>query len=66
MNTARTKIKNSKVLYLSQINLLKHLQGLGVFTSSDPKSKKENKVTQCFEAALFASDLGQKEKKEMT
>lgn len=31
MASARAKVRTSKVLYLSQVNLLKHLQGLGIF-----------------------------------
>lgn len=59
MQQARLKIKNSKVLYLSQINLMKHIQACGMFAQLDisSKSKKENRVAACYEAALFTSTL---------
>lgn len=69
MQTARAKVKSSKVLYLSQINLLKHLHGLGLFQQPEvggsAKAKKENKVIACFEQALFQSELSKREKADL-
>lgn len=63
MDKASQQITSSKVLYLSQLNLLKHLEGLGQLPSS-PKSAG-SRVISCFERALFASDLQSAERRSI-
>lgn len=60
MERATAAIKSSKVLYLSQLNLLRHLEGLGQLPSS-PKAAG-SRVISTFERALFQSDLQPAEK----
>ena len=55
MERATSVIKNSKILYLSQLNLLKHLEGLGQLPST-PKAAG-SRVISTYEKSLFCSDL---------
>ena len=71
LDQATGVIKTSKVLYLSQINLLKHLEGLGLiqgeerFAQSGKQRTFVSRVTKVFEKALFESDLIALDKKEV-
>jgi len=55
MERAANIIKNSKVLYFSQLNLLKHLEGIG-YLPSTPKAAG-SRVISTYEKAIFSSDL---------
>lgn len=55
MEKASAVVRNSKVLFLSQLNLLRHLEGLGQLPSS-PKSAG-SRVISTFEKALFTAEL---------
>ena len=71
LDQATGVIKTSKVLYLSQVNLLKHLEGLGLiqgeerFAQSGKQRTFVSRVTKVFEKALFESDLIALDKKEV-
>ena len=71
LDQATGVIKTSKVLYLSQVNLLKHLEGLGLiqgeerFAQSGKQRTFVSRVTKVFERALFESDLIALDKKDV-
>jgi len=71
LDQATAVIKNSKVLYLSQINLLKHLEGLGLVQvwpaqqSGNRQRAFASRVTDVYERALFESDLMLNDKREI-
>jgi len=71
LDQASSAIKDSKVLYLSQINLLKHLEGLGILSQHEQaqnqgkKQEKTQKVCICYEKAIFESDLTSFDKKDI-
>jgi len=63
MDKAISNIKSSKVLYLSQLNLMKHLEGLGQLPST-PKAAG-SRVISTYEKAIYNSELLQQEKQEI-
>lgn len=69
LDQATGAIKNSKVLYLSQVNLLKHLEGLDIVQALPNNGAKArgftSRVTTVFERALFESELTAYEKKDV-
>ena len=71
---ATIAILNYKVLYLSQVNLLKHLEGLGMIAGGQSetagnqgkvRNNYSSRVTEVFERALFDSELSTADKKEV-
>ena len=73
LDEATLAIRNYKVLYLSQVNLLKHLEGLGMISGGQAETGNQGKVrnnyssrvTEVFERALFDSELSTADKKEV-
>ena len=69
LDQATGVIKNSKVLYLSQLNLLKHLEGLGLVQHWPAQQGKQralaSRVTDVYERALFESELTASDKREI-
>ena len=63
MDRAILQVKSSKVLYLSQLNLMKHLEGLGQLPST-PKAAG-SRVISTYEKALFSSELPPQDKQEI-
>lgn len=57
MDRAIEKVRGSKVMYLSQLNLMKHLEGLGQLPST-PKAAG-SRVLSTYEKAIFSSELSQ-------
>lgn len=55
MDRAISSVKSSKVLYLSQLNLMKHLEGLQQLPST-PKAAG-SRVISTYEKAIFSSEL---------
>jgi len=55
MDRAGTSVKTQKILYLSQLNLMKHLEGLGQLPST-PKAAG-SRVISTYEKAIFNSEL---------
>lgn len=53
-------VKSSKVLYLSLLNLMKHLEGLGQLPST-PKAAG-SRVISTYEKAIFNSELSQQDR----
>jgi hypothetical protein len=60
MDRAISIIKSSKILYLSQLNFMKHLEGLGKLPST-PKAAG-SRVISTYEKAIFSSELSQTER----
>ena len=71
LDQATGVIKNSKVLYYSQANLLKHLEGLGYFQGEDRFAQNgkqrtyTSRVTKVYEKALFESELNAQDKRDV-
>lgn len=68
LDMATGAVKGSKVLYLSKVNLLKHLEGLGLIQSDLHQGKVKtftSRVTEAFEQALFESELTAIDKREI-
>lgn len=63
LERASQQVKSSKILYLSQLNLLKHLEGLGQLPST-PKAAG-SRVISTYEKAIFTSQLSQSERQEI-
>jgi tetratricopeptide (TPR) repeat protein len=63
IDKAINSVKPSKVLYLSQLNLMKHLEGLGQLPST-PKAAG-SRVISTYEKALFSSELPVEDKQEI-
>lgn len=57
------QVKSSKIFYLSQLNLLKHLEGLGQLPST-PKAAG-SRVISTYERAIFNSQLSQSDRQEI-
>ena len=62
LDQATSVIKDSKVLYLSHANLLKHLEGVGMIqpiqdTQNSKSRQSISRVTTVYENALFKSEL---------
>ena len=63
LDQATSSVKDSKVLYLSYVNLLKHLEGLGILQQLEmqqnqgKKTASSNKVVDLYEKAVFDSEL---------
>ena len=59
------------MLYLSYVNLLKHLEGLGILEQIEmqqnhgKKTTSPNKVIMLYENAIFSSDMIKQDKKEV-
>lgn len=72
LDQATKEIKTSKVLYLSQANFLKHLEGTGQIQQIQESNGQHGKVRRfssqvkaVFEKAIFESLLTTAEKREM-
>lgn len=72
LEQATRVIKNSKVLYLSQANFVKHLEGTGQIQPVQESSGQNGKVRRfssqvnaVFEKAIFESELTAQEKREV-
>ena len=63
MERAITSVKTSKVLYLSELNLMKHLEGLGQLPST-PKAAG-SRIISTYEKAVFSSELATGDKQEI-
>lgn len=71
MEQASSEIRSSKVLFLSHINFLKHLEGLGLVQPAQEVGQGSKlrhfttRATAVFERALFDSELGAADKKDV-
>lgn len=65
LDQAVATIRDSKVLFLSILNLLKHLEGCDKLQDFQSGKIKVNKVTLTYEKAVFESELSNRERKEV-
>jgi len=63
MDRAISSVKSSKILYISQLHLMKCLEGLGQLPST-PKAAG-SRVISTYEKAIFSSELSQQDKQEV-